>query len=53
MASARNSLVFTAGVVGCAYRWSIVTKCATRDGQEKKLIVFFVVFIAEFRLCSG
>ena len=31
----------------------VVTQCATRDGQEKKLIVFFVVLIAEFRLWSG
>ena len=31
----------------------VVTQCATRNGQEKKLIVFFVVLIAEFRLWSG
>ena len=38
----------------CRERLSVVvTQCATRDGQEKKFIVFFVVFIAEFRLGSG
>ena len=47
MASARNSLVFTAGVVGSACD----AICGTRSAR--KIIAFFVVIIAEFRLWSG
>ena len=47
MASAINSLVFTAGVVGSAYRW--LSRNARHAMGVKKNNCAFVVLITEFR----
>ena len=51
MALVRNSLVFTAGVLGSAY-WYLWRNPRNAMG-EKRIIGFFVVLIAKFRLWSG